>query len=141
MYTSHQRPSNSYPHHTRYPQHTNTPTPITPDALSTQAHLPHHTRSIQHTNTPTPITPDALMRYTTIATSITPDTLLQLTTLHQISSLSRDPQLPTSHQITTPNLYVSVRLETYGNTVLIVLGNFLCISLSRKDTKTCSKFS
>ena len=42
---------------------------------------------------------------------------------------------------TTPNLYVSVRLETYGNTVLIVLGNFLCISLSRKDTKTCSKFS
>ena len=43
--------------------------------------------------------------------------------------------------VTTPNLYVSVRLETYGNTVLIVLGNFLCISLSRKDTKTCSKFS
>ena len=99
MYTSHQRPSYSYPHHTRYPQHTNTPTPITPDALSTQTHLPHHTRSLQHTSTSTPITPDALMRYTTIATSITPDTLLQLTTLHQISSLSRDPQLPTSHQM------------------------------------------
>ena len=55
-----------------------------------------------------------------------------------VSTLNTTAQRPSFppfpfHANTTRNLYVSVRLETYGNTVFIVLGNFLCISLSRKD--------
>ena len=94
MYTSHQRPSYSYPHHTRYPQQTSTPTPIPPDALSTQTHLPpshqmplahkhtypHHTRCPNevhnhsypyHTRRPTTtthITPDQYPQHASTAT-------------------------------------------------------------------------
>ena len=113
MYTSHQRPSCSYPHHTRCPQHTNTPTPITPDALVTLTHLPpshqmpsahkhtypHHTRCLQHTNTPTPITPDAFSTQT------------HLPPLHQMPSAhkhtyphhTRCPQHTNTPTPTTPN--------------------------------------
>ena len=120
MYTSHQRLSYSYPHHTRYPQHTNTPTPshrcFQHTTTPTQSHqissahkhtYPHHTRCHQHTTRATFITQ-------------TPYSLVQLPKLHQISTLSMHPQLPTSHQMHSAHSHSYLhRLKLLGLTTYL----------------------
>ena len=101
MYTSHQRPSYSYPHHTMM------------QMPSAHKHTyPHHTRCPHEAHN------HSFPHHTTTATPITPDTLLQLPTLHQISTACIH-SYPRCNQRTTTATYIGLNLLAPGLTTYL----------------------